>query len=130
MKWTDFHLSSFWQSQSSLFPFWIRDFFQPVRQHSVDEHFWPELGKGPNFSGPGSGFKIKFFFESKKPEWKISGPGRPARCRALFLTLTWRKKNSQSYRPSSRYDESSGTFCIIVKIKSNKIRYTVVSLNF
>lgn len=40
------------------------------------------------------------------------------------------KKKSQSYSSTSRMDESSGTFCIIVKIKSNKIRYTVVSINF
>ena len=53
-------------------------------------------GSGPvsglNFeSGPGSGLKIKFSSGSKKPGFwkpgsKISGPGRPARCRALVST--------------------------------------------
>ena len=47
------------------------------------------LGKGTSFgpvsrlnskSGPGSGFKIKFFSRSK-----IFGPGCPVRCRALFI---------------------------------------------
>ena len=54
---------------------------------SRDKDISSGLGKGP-----GSGFKIKFFSGLKKPGFwkpgsKISGPGRPARCRALVIKM-------------------------------------------
>ena len=62
---------------------------QPAKNPARTRNSGSGSVSGLNFkSGPGSGFKIKFFSGSEKPGFwnpgsKISGQGRTARCRAL-----------------------------------------------
>ena len=63
---------------------------------------------GLNFkSGPGSGFKIKFFSGSEKSGFWKPGPGRPARCRALGVNV-------------QKWTRAFSTRCWVILVKKRK----------
>ena len=78
-------------------------------------------------SGPGSGFKIKCFSGSKKPGSKISGPGRPARCRALHLPEAMTRSPRERWPGNFNYWRTS-LFYQCMKIKFNKKNFVFVQI--